>query len=306
MSTINASPSPALAASFEHCAEITRRRARNFHYGLRLTPQPKRSALYALYAWSRLGDDIVDGDAEDFDRRQRLAEFATQTERAMHDEVSPGNGTNADLWPAFAESVRRYGIEPALPRAMIDGLRFDLSGEPVRTRDDLFTYCDQVASTVGIMCVRVWGLADPGSRADADRLATARGRAFQMTNILRDVAGDLAMSPPRFYLPSDSLEDAGLSPRSLQTWNDPVRCRRFIVRWVEDARAQFNASAGLEAMVTPNCRPTLRAMTAIYRGILERIADEPRLVVGPRPVSLSGWTKARIALSMLVGGRGRP
>lgn len=160
------------------------------------------------------------------------------------------------------------------------------------------TYCDRVAATVGRICLDVWGLREGADPVIARRLSTRRGIAFQLVNILRDVGEDHARG--RCYLPADELASNGLSVASLLAWSDDARCTRFMHVQCSRAERIFAESAALDAMVAPRAVPTIRAMSAIYRGILRRIARNPRRALAER-VRLSALEKSWIALRARLG-----
>jgi len=279
------------------CRRITRQRAANFYWGLRLTPEPKRSAMYAIYAWMRRADDIVDGASDTLstdDLRAQVDAFRAATRRALSgndaDAVSCADGDLAATWIALAATARAYPLEAAEFDAMLDGQIEDSVPRAMRTREELDQWCWKVASTVGIVCVRVWGHR-PGP---AIELAAGRGIAFQLTNVIRDFTEDLARD--RVYLPQEDFDAAGLTPHSLASWIDPIRCHAFVLWQCERARALYRRSEPLDALVSPDCAPVLRALTEIYRQLLERIAANPEAIVRRR-VSLPIWRKIAIGLS---------
>lgn len=274
-----------LARGYDACGRIVKSRARNFWYGLRLTPEPKRSSLYAIYAWMREVDDIADEDGAAVDaRRLELDAFRARTHRAFEGEVD-----SDPWWRAFGHTVRRHTLQRGPFDAMIDGQDADLDWTTCADRDALERFCWQVASTVGLICVRVWG--HDGS-PDVDRMAVDRGKAFQLTNIVRDLREDRARG--RTYLPADELEAAGLDIDGLLAWRDPIRCRDFIRGQVAHAEAYFRASAGLDAHLDAECRATSWAMTQIYHELLQRIDRDPSRVVRAR-VGLGSIRKMTIA-----------
>lgn len=285
-----------LEQAFEHCREITRERARNFYYGLRLTPEPRRSALYSIYAWSRLGDDITDQDLPIDQRRAQLDAFRALTERALAGLPD----TSDPIWIALSDTMARYAVAPVWFLQMLDGFEHDLCHKPFEHDDDLWVYCDQVAGTVGRMCLMVWGLSPGVDRENALELASLRGRAFQLTNILRDFAEDY--DEGRVYLPRQRLDAHGLSASDVRTWSDHQACRQCVGELASAAREAFAGSAALEIMVAPDCRAVLWAMSEIYQGILEQIERRPEQVVAGR-ASLSGWRKASIAARAAVLGQ---
>lgn len=300
---------PTLEAAYAHCAGVVRSRARNFYYGLRLTPEPKRSAVYSVYAWMRAADDITDEAATPDRKRAALGAFAATTERLIAGDALDGAAAGCPVWTAFGETYRRYGLEPETLRSLIEGLDWDIEVErragtdPVRlcaTRADLERYCYCVASTVGLICVRIWGLRDGADGPESRRLAVKRGLAFQLTNILRDFGEDYDAG--RVYLPGSEFDGAGITPAQLRTWSRPVECERVMGGLASWARSAYTESGPLDEMIDPSCAPGLRAMTAIYAGLLGVIEDDPSRVVGTRRVRLQSATKAGIAIKALVGG----
>lgn len=290
-----------LERAFDACRSVVRGRARNFYYGLRISPEPERSAVFALYAWMRMADDTVDAPGSVDERRARLEAFWRDTERTL-DGYAP-NGS--EMWRAFAHVAARYRLDRDVLADVIRGMRTDLdaeadarrTGEPAlvcETREDLLTYCDRVASTVGLCCVRIWGLRDGVDPSEADRLAVARGRAFQLTNILRDFAEDF--DDGRIYLPESDFRDAGVSPSEVRSWTNPASCTRMIESIASRARGFYAESDPLVGMVSERCAPTLEAMSRIYRGLLSKIEREPSAIVSTRRVRLSPVAKVAIAL----------
>jgi len=209
-----------LDQSFFHCRQVTKSRARNFYYGLRLTPEPKRSAIYAIYSWMRDGDDRVDSAPSPAQAARELARFTDLTDLALAGDPHPELTTG--FWPAFTNTVARYRIERSIIDAMLSGLAEDLAPAPYQNDDELGNYCYSVASTAGLCCLRIWGLREPltGNPAMhklADTKAIARGKAFQLTNILRDIAEDFDASPARCYIPIDALARHKISPQELRS-----------------------------------------------------------------------------------------
>ncbi len=290
-----------LGESLEVCRDVVRARARNFYYGLKLTPEPKRGAIYSLYAWMRLADDLADDTGRDEPaRRAALAEHRTRTQAVLGGDTGESYG---GFWPAFAATVRTYPIDPALFESMLEGLETDLGGVELGTEEELRRYCYCVASTVGLACVAIWGVREGVDPEEVTRKAIARGQGFQRTNILRDFAEDYDETPRRVYVSRESFDAAGLSAEALRRWSDAAACERFVRSACAVARSEYEASAGLEEMIDPACRPTLWAMTRIYRGLLEVIEREPsRIALGPR-VRLAAARKATIAVTASVRSR---
>lgn len=291
-----------LDRAYAACREIARARARNFYYGLKLTPEPRRSAVYSVYAWMRRGDDEADAATSVDARRQCLARF-----RATSDLVLAGGAAGRaeiardPVWTAFAHTVDAYGVEATDILAMLEGLEEDLDHAGYETDAELESYCRRVASSVGRVCLTIWGLREGVSAEEARTLAERRGLAFQLTNILRDFAEDHAQG--RIYLPSSAFTTHALTPDELRSWARPRECEAFVRERAALTRAHYDASAGLERMIDPTCAPTLWAMTRIYSGLLEKIEKAPRRVAGQRRIRLQSLHKAGIALRAVMMSR---
>jgi phytoene synthase len=319
------------------CEEITRTEARNFYYGLRLLPKDERSALYVVYAWMRVLDDIADGVPPDVapdvaadvaadvtadaaragvarapSRRDLLDRFERETrgvfDRGWYEaagrELSEHGTCSRErlVLLALAQEVRLHGLRIDDFLGAVEGQRMDLEPRVYASFAETERYCDRVASTVGRICLDVWGVRAGADAARARELSTARGIAFQLTNILRDLREDHARG--RCYLPADELAAHGLTADALVAWSDDARCTAFMRDQCLRAASYFDGSAELEELVGEKAVPTLAAMTAIYRGILDRIARDPRRAIGRR-VSLSFLAKTSIALRARFGLLGR-
>ena len=291
------------------CEQITREEARNFYYGLRLLPQAERSALYVVYAWMRVLDDIADNDGiGELERREMLAWFESETRGAFCGEwysavarELSGNGRctrERYVFLALAQEVRLRKLEIGDFLAAIEGQRMDLAPRVYARFAETELYCDRVASTVGRICLDVWGARDGADLSRAREFSTARGIAFQLTNILRDVREDHARG--RCYLPADELARHGLSVDALLAWQDDARCSAFMREQCARAAQFFDQSAALEGLVSERAVPTLAAMSVIYRRILEKIARDPQRALAKR-VSLSRFEKVSIALRARFG-----
>lgn len=281
--------------AFMWCRDVTRKRARNFYYGLKLLPEPRRSALYAIYAWMRHADDLIDDQGDRNVASSLLDEFAEHTRESLSGNVP----CELPMWRAFTETVARWSLDPAPFGMMIDGQQADLEGRPITTPEELLQYCRQVASSVGLICIQIWGATDDLAR----ELAIDRGIAFQLTNILRDLREDLQMG--RCYLPSEQLKAAGVSTDELLSWLHADRCESLVQGWIDIAHEAYGRSAPLDEMIDEECRPTLWAMTSIYRSILDRIDRNPmRIATGPR-IRLGAAHKTSIALRARWMARGR-
>lgn len=278
----------ALDASYAACRRLTRRAGSSFYYPLWLLSRDKRRAMWALYSFMRRTDDLGDNEAAVETRRAALAAWRTALERALAGEFDD------PILPALADAVARYGIPPEHLRAAIGGVEMDLDGRQYATFAELETYCDHVASAVGLACIHVWGFSDPA----AFRPARQCGIAFQLTNILRDLKEDAAAG--RVYLPQEDLARFDYTVEDLR---QGVRDSRFVaLMQFEIARAElFYAEAEtLGQWLTPDGRAALAAMTGIYRDVLDQIKRRGGDVFSRR-VRVSRWRKLKIAAQSLAG-----
>ncbi|MBX3358984.1 MAG: phytoene/squalene synthase family protein [Phycisphaeraceae bacterium] len=299
----------ALAQAYAACRDLTRRRARNFYYGLKLTPEPRRSAIFSIYAWMRLADDEADSEGPTDQKRARLAAFRETTGAVLGPLEGRGEPRSVDwsslspIWLALAATMATYPIERRLLAEMLDGLDEDLDHGGYRTDEELSRYCYKVASTVGLTCIAIWGLKPAADVSTARRLAVIRGQAFQRTNILRDFGEDFDAAPSRVYLPLDAFERCGLTPQDLRQWSRPEACRELVLAQAAVARRAYDDSEPLLAMIDPACAPTLWAMTRIYSDLLAVIERDPQRIVGDRRVRIPATKKAMIALSATIRSR---
>ncbi|MCE2884300.1 MAG: squalene/phytoene synthase family protein [Planctomycetaceae bacterium] len=291
------------------CESITREEARNFYHGLRLLPRAERSALYVVYAWMRILDDIADDESANAETRRKALEWIERGTRAAfggdwYRDAARALEANGRLTReeyvllALAQEVvlRRLEIDDFL--AAIEGQRMDLAPRVYANFAETALYCDRVASTVGRICLDVWGVRDGADATRARELSTARGIAFQLTNILRDIREDHARG--RCYLPADELAAHGLSIDALLAWEDDRRCTAFMREQCARAARYFDESASLEQIVSTKAVSTLAAMSVIYRRILGKIARDPRRALARR-VSLSTLEKLSIGLRARFG-----
>lgn len=296
----------ALAASFDFCRRVTRRRARNFYYGMMLTPQPRRAAMYAVYAWMRAADDLADdltaptADAEAGQRRLEAFRRRTHDVIARHDDAADDPAAVAPMWPAVGQTMRQFSVPVQYLDDMIDGQLIDLTRTRYAAVGELFDYCYKVAGTVGLVCISVWGY-EGGDKTR--RLAALRGRALQLTNILRDVVEDARRG--RVYLPAESLAPFGFDAETFRQFAidpQPRRMSAFTAlmrHHLALARGYYQECKGLEANLTRTCRPTAWAMMKIYERLLASMERRPQRVLGGR-VRLGSWRKLVIAGRAMV------
>lgn len=257
---------------------IVRAAGTSFYHGMRVLPPDRRHAMYGIYAFCRLVDDIADEPGDFADKLPALDAW-----RARIHALYQGRADDA-VTRVLHHAVQRYDLRRADFLAVIDGMQMDAQSVIVGpTLAELELYCDRVAVAVGRLSVRAFGDASPA----ADAVAHALGRALQITNILRDIDEDAARG--RVYLPCEYLREAGIAPDPeavRQSPHLPALCKRLAATahgYFDEARAAMR-SCNKQAM-----RPA-RLMAANYDAILAALQargwDDPRT-----RVSLSKWQK---------------
>jgi 15-cis-phytoene synthase len=271
-----------LLGSFAYCRRCTTRSRSSFRFAFRLLPPDREAGMHALYAFLRETDDLSDDAAP----RLTLPRW-----RAQLDDALRGCYTHR-CHAALHDTVTRFGIPPEYLHEVITGVEGDLQPVKIKTFDELKTYCYRVASVVGLACVSIWGLKPGTDAATAERLAVEAGYAFQLTNILRDLAEDHRRG--RVYLPAEELARFGVDPDS---WNDPnqtTALQKLLEFQIERARAYYQSSAGLAELLSPEGAAIFRFMSVAYSQLLERIAEAGPDVL-KRRVRLSRVQKLKLA-----------
>ena len=270
---------------YRRCEEITRARAANFYYGIRLLPVPKRRALCAIYAFARRVDDIGDGLLTPAEQL-RLLEQARADLGRVSSSPDP-------VLSALGDAAARFPIPLSAFADLIDGIEMDVRGQQYTAFEALEVYCRRVAGSIGRMSVGVFGSSRPDT---ATRLADDLGVAMQLTNVLRDVREDLARG--RMYIPAEDLDRFGCEPDLAAA---PPGAVAALVRF-EAARARDWFKRGLRVLPLLDARSAscVSAMTGIYRRILARLERRPEGVLEGR-VSLPPWEKAWVAARSLGG-----
>ena len=277
-----------LAQSYAYCRRVARRRAKNFYYSFLLLPARQRNAMCAIYAFMRYCDDLSDDPGA---AREPLALWRRALEEAL-----AGKFDGFPAWPAFYDTVERYRIPHEYFHQMIDGVSSDLEPRRIQTFDELYRYCYQVASVVGLTTIHIFGF----ECRDALPLAEKCGVAFQLTNILRDIKEDAGRG--RIYLPAEDLARFGLTAEDLQTGKRSQNFLQLMGFETERTRAYYRESMPLIGLVHPPSRRALSALIAIYAKLLERI-EQAHYDVFSRRVSLSPLEKSWIVLRAALAGR---
>ncbi len=249
-----------LAAAYERCREITRYHSRTFFMASSLLPTGKREAVWALYAFCRITDDIVDAGGA-IEGRQAALERWRQVAMDPH----PPAGSPVAL--AWADARARFNIPSGYAEQLIDGVARDLSQDRYETFTDLADYSYGVASTVGLMAMHIIGFESMEALPYAVRL----GVALQLTNILRDVVQDWRNG--RLYLPLEELHAFGISEADIDAHNLNGPWREFMRYQIDRTRQLYTESWPGIAMLDRDGRFAIAAAAELYRAILQDIEN---------------------------------
>ncbi len=249
-----------LADSYRYCRQVARRRARNFYYSFLLLPRAQRDAICAIYAFMRYSDDLSDEPSPQQQARRAIEQWRSELEAALR-----GNSSERPLWPAFHDTIQRYRIPIEYFFEMIEGVRSDLTPRRIQSFQELYRYCYQVASVVGLTIIHIFGFRSP----EALPLAEKCGIAFQLTNILRDIREDLGRG--RIYLPAEDLSRFGVDAEQLACGPAPDGFLDLLRFEAARARSYYEESRPLLSLIDPASRPSLRALIEIYSRLLDRI-----------------------------------
>ena len=279
------------------CQTIVRAHARTFHLASRFLPPGKRRAAFALYAFCRVADDIVDradssphldGDT-DPDTAAALEAHALKLRDALAGRPSD---------PVFRELdrvMRQFSVPESLMRELLAGVAMDLGPVRYETWRDLARYCEGVASSVGEMCTYVFGVqGDEDTRRQAIGYARTLGLAMQLTNILRDVGEDARRG--RCYLPIDELTRFGLTTDPILSGGlvaaDP-RWQAFMAAQIARARELYSQASPGIGLLAPDAQRCAWACAIGYRGILSALEELGMDSLSCR-ASLSTTARARV------------
>ena len=301
--------SPEVLAAYEACRAIAKREAKNFYYAFLALPKIKSDAMCAVYAFMRKADDLADDESMSIEARREAMAHWTAEWRA-----SRTAGSSDPVFVALNDTQRRFSISDELLEKLVAGTTMDLQDVPTgasvievseagtlrnyqiyETQDSLEEYCYLVASVVGLVCIRIFGYTD----AAAEPLAIDTGKAFQLTNVLRDIKEDAERG--RIYLPATLLNQFGVSVERLieltqgasATANEVAMLHHLIQR----AEQLYGSSDKLIPLLDAESRPAMRVLAEIYHRLLKRTSQPIGITLHQR-VSVPTSEK----LTLLGGG----
>ena len=295
---------PRLRAAYQCCRALNAQHGRTFFLATRLLAPAQRPAVHALYGFARFADDIVDSTDPTERPAPRLRALAQQLADGFAD-----NHSDDPIVAAVCDTAARYRIDPGLFEDFLASMRMDLTVTEYPDRAALDRYMYGSAEVIGLQLLPVLGTL--GAVEEAAPHAAALGKAFQLTNFLRDVAEDLDRG--RIYLPADELAAFGVD-RDLLQWcrrhrRTEARVRSALVAQHAITRDWYRFARIGIAMLHPVSRPCVATAATLYAEILDRIEDDEfavfthRAAVGRGRRMRSAGAAAVAALWARRGGR---
>ncbi len=271
----------------KYVTELVRQSGSSFYHGMKMLPVERRDAMYGIYAFCRVVDDIADEEGTLEAKRAALDVW-----RRWINGVFLGQSFDP-VTRVLRNAVQTYDLRETDFQAVIDGMEMD-AGEPIIAPDlaTLDLYCDRVAAAVGRFSVRIFGDASTA----AQDVAYALGRALQLTNILRDVGEDAERG--RVYLPQEYLHEAGILAEPgavLASAALPGVCARV----ADMAERNFQQAEAAMALCIPRAMRPAKLMAASYKPLLKMLRDQKFNYARGR-VSLPKWRKLALVGRLLI------
>jgi len=290
-------PPHMIETAYDFCEELTKREAGNFYHSFKYLPEEKRRSIMAYYAFCRRADDIADGDFVDIfpggssenpesieyrDKIELLSPGKPVIDRSTYNDkmsqlfyyrkklsTAYGNVTSTDpIFIAMKDTVRRFGINRQLLDDMISGMENDFHRNRYQTFEELYSYCYRVASTVGLVCIEIYGYDDSRAR----EFAESWGIFMQLINIIRDVKEDA--NRDRIYLPLEDLRRWGISEEDVKSGEELLNhpgWNPFVKEYLERAEIYKNRAFKLLPFLDKSSRYSPAAMALFYSSIMKTI-----------------------------------
>lgn len=248
--------------AFLYAKGIIEHHAKSFSFATQFLPKEKRWATYAVYAFCRYADNIVDKPRKRDDRiiLDELSTLKYELELAFRFGES-----EHPVIKSFVIVAKEFNIPSKYAFELIEGVEMDMSIDRYDNFDDLYVFCYKVAAVVGLMMTYVLGFSDKTALVYAEKL----GIAMQLTNILRDIKEDKNMG--RIYIPLDDREKFGISEEDIFTENLSDKMRELVKFQVIRARQYYDESKAGVAMLDSGSQFAIYAASRIYSGILNKI-----------------------------------
>lgn len=254
-----------IANAYEYCRALTYTYAKTFYFASYFLPKPKRAACYAVYAFCRYADDLVDNaPANEAGFSSAAHEIVNEWKSALNDVYAKNPAANP-VMIAWADVLEKFHIPRNLPGELIEGVLMDTYINRYETFDDLYNYCYKVASVVGLMTSEIFGYKS----ADALPHAIDLGIAMQLTNIARDIGEDANLG--RIYLPKEELERFKISENDILSHRSTDSFKNLMQFQIERAHTFYESADKGIPYLDNDSRLTVQLMSTNYRRILPHI-----------------------------------
>ncbi|VVB54694.1 Squalene/phytoene synthase [uncultured archaeon] len=275
-----------LTNAYQYCRNVAQARGPNFSLGFSFLPAQKRDAVYAVYAFSRYADDIVD-EKHDMNVSTRLDLWEDALHRLYEGEF------DHPVTAAMADAVKGYHIPKKPFLDLIEGCRMDLRKNRYSDFSDLYTYCEKVASTISVMSLCIFGYKSEDAFHYGESLSTA----LQLTNIIRDVGEDAERN--RIYLPQDELKKFGLTDADILNKTYDERFIRLMDYQTKRALSYFKDANNLIPLINDDSAYCVALMGSVYVGVLKQI-EKNRFNVYSKKARISPARKALLVARKTV------
>lgn len=277
-----------LEESYAHCRSLNKRYGTTYYWSTYALPRVKRHHVWALYAFCRHADDIVDdlGPTDPEVRAKALTDLGDR----LFEDLEAG-GSDDLVLKAVVHTIQAFGHDPECFRRFLASMAMDLTIGRYETWDDLLVYMDGSAAVIGEMMLPILEPLDHAAFAHARDL----GNAFQLTNFLRDVAEDLDRG--RVYLPQEDLARFGADP-ARRVVDEPWRA--LMAFEIERCRELYRSADLGIALLPPASARCVGAARNLYSQILDRIEAADLDVFSTR-ARVPGWRKVTTAAAAALG-----
>ncbi len=292
-----------LDASYRWCKQLSRQSGSSFCWSFGLLERDASLGMHALYAFARITDDLADGSESIEQKRRNLLAWRQQLKRLNESEADtfvldskfPDALTRYNaLWPALQDTVAKFHLPVSLLDEIVHGVSLDIEQQQPVDWAELKDYCYHVASTVGLACTHIWQASNTMPR----QVAIDCGIAFQLTNILRDVATDAQQG--RIYIPHCEFERFNVSP-VLWLQGNPDGDWSGLIQSVA-ARAELLYCTGWETMqfLPPPGQRVFSLMWRYYHELLNQVCRSREQLWKHKRLRISTVARARLAAQHFI------
>lgn len=274
-----------LAAAYSECAAVARSEARNFYFAFLPLNRERRNALYTIYSFARLADDLADEDSWSRDTRlEKLLELEAKLEGMLRGEI------RGALFIALADAVDKYRVPVDALRDLMRGVKQDQRITRYQTYEELSRYCYYVAGTIGLICTAVFG----GKSPEARKYAEAQGLGMQLINIMRDVGSDAAVD--RIYIPAELMREHGVTESDILEGRTSEGWRALMDELSVRAREALREGENLLPLIDEDARICPALLRELYEKILRRL-EAARFDVFSSNINLNLHSKIGLLLT---------